>query len=453
MGAGRDRRRLVVAGVLAGLAIGATVGVTSLTGASPGGVAGFRPVVLHVARVLADPETDLDLSVSLYCPHVDRAACEVERAIAHVLPAGSGGWTDVVGTTDGAGYRFEVPGALVADDGLSYWFEFVIAGGETLQHPEAGAAAPFRVVTTAGLREVRWPGTFDWMDLARADDSIVRLGYGDGDHEVGRIGGVGEEQPLGPSSFDVAADGSVYVADWVHRRVLVLSPRGVLRGEVPLPVRRPVDLAVGPRGELTVTTLGLGATAFELEGSGRVVGRYAVGAGVVERIAATPAGPQVWVGPGQWAPVRSRIGVALPAAAQARALAPAVPGPDGAVALSEDLSDGRIAFVWTRPDGSRTGAVLMLPTGVLAGVDYLVRGIPDGGAVAARGLWAEGREAVAVLRFAADGGIASAELIAAPSHEMDAAASAIRFRAPNEVLAFFARPDGVRIDRYEVRSR
>ena len=62
------------------------------------------------------------------------------------------------------------------------------------------------------------------------------MGYGDGVTQVGRIGGVGDEQPLGPSSFDVGADGSIRVADWVHGRVLVLSPRGDYRRAVPLPI-------------------------------------------------------------------------------------------------------------------------------------------------------------------------------------------------------------------------
>jgi hypothetical protein len=35
---------------------------------------------------------------------------------------------------------------------------------------------------------------------------------------------------------------------------------------------------------------------------------------------------------------------------------------------------------------------------------------------------------------------------------MDAAASSVRFRAPDEVLVFRAGPEGVRIDRYEVTT-
>ena len=452
MSAGNNRRRLVVAGLVAGLAIGAAVGATSLTGASSEDSSDVQPVVLHVARVLADPDVDLELAAGLFCPRID--ACEVASAIAHVLSGGSDRWTDVAGEADGNGYRFVVPGGLVAEEGLSYWLEFAIeGGGAPVRFPDGAAATPFRVVTTAGLREVTWPGVFDWTSARSSDGVVARLGYGDAPDQVGRVGGVGEEQPLGPSSFDVAPDGSIHVADWVHGRVLLLSPHGNYRRAVPLPIRRPVDIAVGARGELAATTLGLGATAFELGADGRVIGRYGVETGVAERIALTPGGPHVWVGPAQWAPVRSRPGVALPAAAQSRGLASAVPGREGAVALSQDLSGGRVAFVWARPDGSRSGAVLRLPAEAQTGVDYFVRGLPDGGALVARGLWSEEGEAVALLRFAADGSLVRAELIAPPSREMDAAASAVRFRGPDQVLAVYADAHGIRIERFEVKAR
>ena len=57
MSAVNARRRLVVAGLVAGIAIGAAVGATTLTGASSEAPTGPRPVVLHVAKVLADPGT------------------------------------------------------------------------------------------------------------------------------------------------------------------------------------------------------------------------------------------------------------------------------------------------------------------------------------------------------------------------------------------------------------
>ena len=453
MGTRSSRRRLQVAGLVAGLAIGAAVGAASLTGASSEGPPGAPPVVLHVARVLADPGADLELSAGLACPGRASSGCEVASAVLHVLSSGSSGWTEVQGVLSASGVRFVVPGSAVPKDGLSYWMEFAIEGGTRVVFPEGGAASAFRLLTTTGLREVTWPGAFDLGTVVSSDGVVARLSYGDGTSQVGRVGGVGDEQPLGPSSFDVAPDGSIRVADWVHGRVLVLTAGGEHRRTVPLPVERPVDVAVGSRGELAVTTLGLGATAFELEPDGRVIGRYRVETGVAERVAITPGGPHVWVGPAQWAPVRSRPGLALPAEAQSRGLASALPGRDGAVALSQDLAGGRVAFVWARPDGSRSGAVLRLPAGVQPGVDHFVQGLPDGGAVAARGLWSEEGEAVALLRFAADGSLVTARLIAPPTREMDAAASTVRLRAPSEVLAVYAEDRGIRIERFEVKDR
>jgi hypothetical protein len=455
MSAMNTRRRLVVAGLVAGIAIGAAVGATTLTGASSEAPTGTRPEVLHVARALADPGEALTLSAGLACPGTTpMSSCEVESAVAYVLSQGEEGWTEIEGRTDGGGYRFVVPGDAVGDDGLSYWLEFRTAGGIAVRLPDGGPAAPFRVLTTAGLPEVAWPGSFAMDAALRPSDGVVaRLGYGDAGTDVGRVGGIGDEQPLGPSSFDVTADGSLLIADWVHRRVLVLAPHGDYRRTVPLPVGRPVDLTAASHGGLAVTTLGLGATAFELGGDGRVIGRYPVAHGVAERIAMTPRGPHVWVGPAQWAPVRSRPGMALPAAAQSRGLASAIPGRDGSVALSQELTGGRIAFVWTRPDGSRAGAVLTLPAGAQPGVDHLVRALPDGGAIAARGVWSEAGEAVMLLRFAADGSVLRSDLIEPPTREMDAAASAVRFRPPDEVLVAYANEEGFRIERFEVKAR
>jgi hypothetical protein len=125
----RRSRRLLVAGLVAGLAIGGTIGVTSLTGAAPESTTGARPVVLHVAKVLADPGVPLELTAGVVCPQITPGACEVTRAVAHVLSAGAIGWTEVPGVGEGNGFRFVVPGTFVGEDGLSYWLELGVDGG------------------------------------------------------------------------------------------------------------------------------------------------------------------------------------------------------------------------------------------------------------------------------------------------------------------------------------
>ena len=154
-----SRRRLLVAGLVAGLAIGAAAGAASLTGASSEGPPSPPPVILHVARVLADPGADLELSAGLACPGIESGSCEALSAVVHVLSGGTAGWADVEGVADGTGFRFVIPGSAVAEDGFSYWMEFAIEGGGHVQFPEGGAASAFRVVTTAGLRAGRVAGS------------------------------------------------------------------------------------------------------------------------------------------------------------------------------------------------------------------------------------------------------------------------------------------------------
>ena len=157
----------------------------------------------------------------------------------------------------------------------------------------------------------------------------------------------------------------------------------------------------------------------------------------------------MWVGPAQWAPVRSRPGGA-PRRAQSRGLASAS---RAATARSRSRRSwgGRIAFVWTRPDGSRAGAVLT-PAGAQPGVDYFVKALPDGGAIAARGLWS-GRARPWRCSGSRPTARWCADLIEPPTREMDAAASAVRFRAPDEVLVAYANERGFRIERFEVKAR
>src|SRR5262245_395319 len=136
MGVGMSPKRLLIAGIAAGLAIGAAVGASTLTGASSGGPDGPGPVVLHVARVLADPDEDLALTAGLFCAGADPSACEVSLATAHVLASGAAAWTDVPGIAEETGYRYVVPGTLVPADGFSYWLEFGIEGGDAVRFPD-----------------------------------------------------------------------------------------------------------------------------------------------------------------------------------------------------------------------------------------------------------------------------------------------------------------------------
>ncbi|MBI3649155.1 MAG: hypothetical protein HY240_10475 [Actinobacteria bacterium] len=451
MAASRTRRRRaltlgIVVGVVAGTAVGAALlAPAGAPSSSP------SPEVLHAAPAVVPVGAEVTLSAATVCAAPGSDSCAVVGSVAHVLPEGSTEWAPVNGQAKGGGYLFRVPAALVPDSGFEYWLEFRTRDGSSVAYPPGGERSPIRVITTAGLAERSLPA-FRWDEVRPPDGALLRLPYGEGDGRVGRAGTAPDELPQGPSSFDVGPDGSIYVVDWVNRRIQVFSPRGRFARSIPLPAARPMDLAVAQDGRLYLSTLGLDATAYEVSGTGRVLGRYPVAYGVAARVSSAPDGPRVMVGPSQWVPVRGAPGVPLPAESQAAMQTSSVPLADGSVGIAGDIGDRAFAVAWTRPDGSRVGAVFRLPPGVRVGTDYFVRPLADGGAVVARGLWDDTNFAVAVLRLDARADIVSFARLPEPSIQQDARFSTVRFRDPGEVLAVYATDRAVTIERYEVAS-
>ncbi len=443
-----NRRRVAAVGLAVGVLVGAVSGAALFTGAAPPS-GGPGPLVLHAAPAVVAARVHAELAAATFCEAPEAPSCRIEGVTGFVRPAGVSGWTSLEAPFADGAYRLTVPPELIPDDGFSYRFELRTADGAVTSYPPGDEASAIRVVTTAGLPVRRLP-PFDWRSRP-ADGTVVAMPYGDGDGEVGRWTGSDEEVVVGPSSFDVTPEGAVLVADWVHGRIQEFTPTGRFQRSVPLPADEPVDLAADPAGGVALTTLGSGATAFELDARGRLVGRYPVGFGVASRVAASQGGPRVLVGPGQWTPVRSGPGAPLDPQTQGRLQTASIPLADGGLAVSADVTEEAFAVAWTRPDGSRVGATVQLPPRVSGGTDYLVRPLEDGGAVVAKGLWDETHFGVGLLRFDAAGQIVSFDLLPEPSAEQAARYSTVRFRAPGEVLVAVADDRGVHIDRYEVR--
>jgi hypothetical protein len=437
-------------GLVAGAVIGAAVGAALLTGAAPE-VPGPTPEIMHAAPALVDPDRNVDLSAAVTCETSDSASCRVASATAYVRPAGAGGWTGVEGRLVDGAYRFRIASELVPHDGFSYWLEFRSDEGSATDYPPGGQASAFRVLTTAGLPEVAL-GSFSWDDVQAPLETLVRMPYGSEEGRAGLSGGDGDTELLGPSSFAVGPGGWIYVADWVNRRIEVFSPRGSFRRTLAAPVRRPVDLAVGPDGGIALSTMGTGAQAFELDPEGRVLGRYPIGYGIAARVVTDRNGPDVMVGPSQWVPARGTLGSPLGVEAQAEQQVPAVASAAGTFGLSDEEPGNRVTAVWTRPDGSRAGVILRLPRGVRAGTDFFVRPLPDGGAVVARGLWDDTHFAVGLILLGATGDVRSFAILPEPSTEQAARFSTVRFRAPLDVLVAYSDDHALRIDRFEVTS-
>jgi hypothetical protein len=440
------RKRWLAAGLTAGAVLGIVVGAGILTRASTEVPPGPQPTVLHAAPAVVQARTPVDLTLSTYCDDPEAPSCQIVDAVASVTPGGSAGSVPVVGRAVEGVVRFRVTADLVPAAGFSYTFALVTAGGERIAYPPGGMGAAVRVLTTSGLprRDLQ---RIDWKPVAPAR-TVVRLPEGSGPRAVG-VAGLGEEGGAsGPSSFDVAADGSIVVADWVHARTLRFGPDGRLRGSVALPPGRPLDIAVQGTGVLA-TTLGTDAQAYELGPDGSVLGRYPIGYGVVSRILAGPV-PRVRVGSAQWVPVRGPSGAALPPEIQAVGQTSTVPRTDGSVGVTA-VVDGRLVVVWTRPDESRAGAALRLPPGVQAGADYFVRPLPDGGALAVQGVWDERHFAVAAIHLDARGSVVAVTVLPAPTTRMAAPFSTVRSGGDRVILMARDLGDGMRIDRFEVR--
>ncbi|MGZ5349783.1 MAG: hypothetical protein ACXWZU_06175 [Actinomycetota bacterium] len=444
-------RRLVAAGIAAGVILGAAAGATLLTGAAPPtAVSGPRPVVLHVAPALVDAGADLELSAATMCRTPGRASCTVDAARAWVRPQGAAGWSPVPGHVDDGAYRFDVSGTLVPEGGFDYWLEFRTQAGAAEAYPPGGARAAIRVLTVTGLPERAFPA-IDWDAVSEPDGVALSMRYGSHDGQAGIQLPEGDGEITGLGSFDIGPDGSIYVDDWVNARVQVFSRSGRFERAFRSPVHEPADLAVADDGSLVLGTLGEDAEAFELSPTGAVIGRYPVGYGIVSRVAIGPDGPKAMVGPSQWAAVRTSPGRPLAPELQARLQSAVAPQPDGAVGVSQSLPGGRIAFAWVRGDGSRAGAVLALPRGVQPGSDFFVRPLDDGGALAARGVWDATHFGVVALRFDALGRVVSSSLLPEPSHHQVARFSTVRYRAPGEVLVAVDRAHELQILRFEVR--
>ena len=446
------RRRAAIAGVVAGLVAGGAVGAALLTGAAPPADPALpRPTILHAAPALVTAGAPVELTAATFCAESGLPSCAISAASAAVRPAGVSGWTEVSGRPDGGAFRFAVPASLVPPDGFSYRLVLRTADGVAIAYPPGGDEAAIRVVTTAGL-PVRDLGVIRWDRRRPADEVVLRLPYGSGDGEVGRWGGEGELEAIGPSSFDVGPDGSIAVADWVNRRIQVFGAAGRLREVIASPTTRPVDLALTGDGGYVLSTLGTEATAFEVAAAGGVLGRYPVGFGVATRVAASATGgPRVQVGAAQWAAVRSAPGIPLAGDEQGRTQTTSVPLADGDIGVSADIDGRSFAAVWTRPDGSRGGAVVRLPAGVAPGADYFVHPLADGGAVVAKGVWDDTHFGVIVVRLDARGRIRSTGLLPEPSIEQAARYSTVRYSPAGDVLVVFTEPGGIHIDRFIVR--
>ncbi|MFL5738194.1 MAG: hypothetical protein ACJ76P_12785 [Actinomycetota bacterium] len=435
------RRRWLVAGAVGGIALGSAVGALAV--AAPSDAARVpRLVVLHAAPAFADPGSELELSAGTVCDRPASRACTVTSAAAEVRTPGDRTWAHIDGNDLGGSYRFRIPAVRGAFD---YRLSFRTADGQTTTYPPSGA--PIHVASAAGLPASSPRSAFSWNDVREPERRALYLPYGDGPGEVGLDGGGPDSDLTGPSSFAVAPDGSISVADWVNDRVETFHD-GVLQATFRTPVHRTFDLAVGSNDHSYLLTLGTDGAAYEVA-DGRVIGRYPVAFGVASRVTTTSMGPAVNVAPEQWVSVRSSAGVARSTEVQAESTTAAPAAADGSSTRFGLLSGGRVPLRWTRNDGTTGGTELTLPDGARAGTEYFAEPLPDGGAVLALGLWDEHHNGVGLFRFDRRGAVRSFSLLPEPSTRADARASTVRW-SRGRVLEAIDHPNGMSIERYDL---
>jgi hypothetical protein len=190
--------------------------------------------------------------------------------VLYVHKNGPQGFTPVPLAAKNGSLVARVPGSLVAEPKLSYYAVLRDRGGRSVTVPDTGARNPEEVWVADRLRAVPL-GTHRFGHLSAPDAIVARTGP----KNVGFAGctvdaaqrtvcadgskppqngacGCGEPS-YGPSSFDIARDGSIWLLDEVNHRFLVWRPSrpGTVERFVPLPRNLNVtDFALGPAGTI-----------------------------------------------------------------------------------------------------------------------------------------------------------------------------------------------------------
>ncbi|HEY3011022.1 MAG TPA: hypothetical protein VGJ63_23610 [Micromonosporaceae bacterium] len=261
--------------------------------------------------------------------------------VAVPLRVGESAW-------DGPALLGQVPAFVVHGQRLRYYAVFRAPGtGQTATVPAAGAAGPRQVWVVATPVEVRL-GRHRFGALTAADAVVARVG----------ADGVGWEQPSegawsGPSSFEIAADGGVWLLDDLNKRLLGWQPGRPDRpaGAVPLPVF-PADFALGPNGTFYLTGPGTPAektmVLYSITADGRVRWRVLLATDLFNgQLRMGPDGVLYDVVPDGWIPVTTAAGTPLSVGEQRRLTQPDQPVPGGGRLVVTYVSrrDARIAVL------------------------------------------------------------------------------------------------------------
>lgn len=308
----------IVAGVIGGIAL------TSVSAAS-GPTAAPDLDAVHVPPVLTRAGEPVTLRYAIVCaPRDDGEPCDGSGSV-FVRRGQSGPFEQLAlrrgeDSRDGR-YFLDLPREIASwPAGFSYYATLRDGGsGATITVPAGGAAAPQRSVPLRDATELALGAHLFGRDRA-ADKRVVAAAWGS---EVGAAGLVGSRELgfVGPSSFDVAADGSVVLLDQVNARVQRWSRAGVK--VTSLEVRGGLaDFALEAGGAMDVleppSRVSPAPVLRSFRGDGTLLWAQRLSDRTWAKLAVGQTGPVVQQQPSeQWLPVAEH-GAALGREAQAR---------------------------------------------------------------------------------------------------------------------------------------
>jgi hypothetical protein len=340
-----------LAGGAAGIVAGVIGGIALTSASTAGGPALAVPGLeaAHVPPVLTTMDEPVTLRYAIVCPpRADGEPCDGSGSV-FVRAGQSGSFRRLAlsrGESSAEGrYFVELPHEIVASpDGFSYYAVLSDdASGATVMVPAGGDMAPQRSFPLRDPTEVVL-GTHTFGHGRPPDERVVTAPWGSAVGEAG-LAGSRELGFSGPSSFDVAADGTVAVLDQVNARVERWSRAGVQA--IDLQVSGGLaDFALEPDGTMDVlepptrTTPAPVLRSFRADGSPRWAQRLSDRTWA--KLGAGPVGPTVQQQPSeQWLPVAEH-GAALGRSAQAAHGRPGRPFAGGREVLVERVGGGEL---------------------------------------------------------------------------------------------------------------
>jgi len=304
---------------------------------------------VHVSPLLTRPGEPVTLRYAIVCaPRDDGQPCEGSGSV--YVRAGQTGLFRQLRLKRGAEsrqgrYYAELPSEIASSrDGFSYYAVLRDGtGGVATTLPAGGEAAPQRSFPLGDATEVDLGVHAFGADRA-PDKRVVAAPWGSEPGEAG-LAGSRELGFGGPSSFDVAPDGTVAVLDQVNGRVEFWSHGGVKATNVGVSGGL-ADFALEPGGTMHVleppsrTSPAPVLRSFRGDGSPRWAQRLSDRTWA--KLAVGPAGPIVQQQPSeQWLPVVGR-GAVFSRGAQAAGGRPGRPFANGREVLVERVGAGEL---------------------------------------------------------------------------------------------------------------